>query len=171
MTLIQIEGDLVELAYGGQFDYVVHGCNCFHKMKSGIAGAIAKKFPKAILADFGSAHGQRKKLGTWTEAIVSGRNYRTFHIINAYTQFTYSRSQDVFEYGAFESFLRSFENALRDRAKGPGANLARIRVGFPKIGCGLAGGDEGRILDMLEGFADKTSDIAEVSLVVLPPGS
>lgn len=168
MTLNKVEGDLVEMAYGGQFDYVVHGCNCFHKMKSGIAGAIAKKFPKAVLADFGSAHGLREKLGTWTEATVSDKLYGSFCIINAYTQFTYSRCQDVFEYKALENFLNSFEQTLRERAKGARADSAPIRVGFPKIGCGLAGGDEHRILPMLEAFSVRVSDVATVSLVVLP---
>lgn len=168
MTLSKVNGDLVEMAYEGQFEYVVHGCNCFHTMASGIAGAVAKRFPKVILADFTSAYGSRDKLGKWTEATVIDKNFRELTIINAYTQFTYSRNKDVFEYGAFETFLETFEQSLRERAGKPEPGQSPLRIGFPKIGCGLAGGDESRILPMLEAFSNRVSDFARVSLVALP---
>ena len=167
MTLLRVEGDLIKMAKDGQFDYVVHGCNCFHKMKSGIAGLIAKEFPRSILADFSSPYGSKNKLGTWTEATVCDYSYNQFRIINAYTQFTYSRQADVFEYEAFDKFLVNFGNVLRERSKEKGRKL---RVGLPKIGCGLAGGDERRIVAALEGFAGglREDDSASVTLVTLP---
>lgn len=163
------------MAKNGQFDYVVHGCNCFHKMKSGIAGLIAKEFPKAVLADFQSPYGSKSKLGDWTMAKVHDVKYKPFKIVNAYTQFTYSRTADVFEYGAFDLFLNNFELLLqgeyvRDLDKyGHNGLKPLIRIGMPKIGCGLAGGNEGRIMAMIEGFASKAKEFASVTVVQLPP--
>ena len=39
-----IDGDLIKLAKQGKFDVIVHGCNCFSTMKSGIAPQMAEAF-------------------------------------------------------------------------------------------------------------------------------
>ena len=40
----EVEGDLIKLALKGNFDVIVHGCNCFCTMKAGIAPLMAKTF-------------------------------------------------------------------------------------------------------------------------------
>ena len=40
----EIKGDLIELAKQGEFDVVIHGCNCFCTMGAGIAPKMAKEF-------------------------------------------------------------------------------------------------------------------------------
>lgn len=40
----EVEGDLIKLALSGQFDVIAHGCNCFCRMKRGIAPQMAKAF-------------------------------------------------------------------------------------------------------------------------------
>ena len=47
----QRNGDLIRMFSGGEFDLIVHGCNCFHTMGAGIAGTIAKQFPYAAKVD------------------------------------------------------------------------------------------------------------------------
>lgn len=42
----EIKGDLVNQAE--QFDVIVHGCNCFCTMNSGIAPQIRKNWPEAF---------------------------------------------------------------------------------------------------------------------------
>ena len=38
------DGDLLKLAKNGEFDVIIHGCNCFTAMFSGIAGQIRKEY-------------------------------------------------------------------------------------------------------------------------------
>ena len=186
--LNRVKGDLLRLAEEGNFDFIVHGCNCFRKMKSGIAGQIARKYPIVAEADSLTltTGPLRDKLGKWTSAKVISSSGNTFTVINAYTQYTYSRDKDVFEYDAFAKFLGEFSNYLEIFCLNPykvevirgglksgtsewvGSDkpaYETVRVGFPKIGCGLAGGDESRIVAMLEGFALVAPERCFVTLV------
>lgn len=48
-------GDLLQLALAGEFDVIVHGCNCFGDMGKGIALAVKQQFPEAYQADLATA--------------------------------------------------------------------------------------------------------------------
>ena len=65
-----IKGDLVKLAIKGEFDLIIHGCNCFCTMGAGIAKTIKQKFPEAYEADLKTEKGDKAKLGTisWAKA-------------------------------------------------------------------------------------------------------
>lgn len=141
--LKRTKGDLVSLARGGQFNIIVHGCNCFETMGSGIAKQIREEYPAAYAADCAySFAGDIGKLGNYS--VMLGKQ---FNIINAYTQFGFNRGEhrsDVFEYESFALILRKLA------VKYPMCNF-----GFPYIGMGLAGGDSTRIISMLERFAEE----------------
>lgn len=130
-------GDLVKLAQQGQFDVIVQGCNCFCTMGSGIAAMIRSAFPEAFKADLRTKPGDKSKIGTYTKAIVGDLT-----IINAYTQYKFGLENGVkvdrFEYDGFEKILKSLSE-----------EFPNARFGFPLIGCGLAGGDERRILGQI----------------------
>ena len=81
-----ISGDLIHLAKSGDFDLIVHGCNCFCTMGPGIAKAIKAVFPAACDADLATAKGDRSKLGTCTFAVID-QNGAPLVLVNAYTQF------------------------------------------------------------------------------------
>ena len=81
-----IKGDLIQLALNGEFDVIVHGCNCFHAMGAGIARAIAAEFPDALEADKQTDLGSRSKLGTISSVQIT-RGTTEFVLVNAYTQF------------------------------------------------------------------------------------
>jgi len=132
-----IKGNLLDLAEAGEFNIIVHGCNCFHTMGGGIAKEIKQRYPYAYYADLTTKRGDRSKLGTYS--VMLGKR---FNIINAYTQYSLARPGEcVFEYDAFEQILgKLFEE------------YPQCQFGFPKIGCGLAGGDEGKILSMINTF-------------------
>lgn len=134
-------GDLIYLAKMGMFDIIVHGCNCFNSMGSGIAATIRKEFPEAYSVDLATKPGDRNKLGTYTSATVDG-----LMIVNAYTQYSFSRNDfgDLFEY---ESFIKILDTLAE---KYPTSSF-----GLPKIGCGLAHGDEEAIMKILEDFSAK----------------
>lgn len=144
-----IKGDLLQLAVDGEFDAIVHGCNCFNAMGKGIALTIKNRFPEVYTADCKTVKGDRSKLGTYSFANVFREDGSHFTVFNAYTQFTYwDRSVPVlFEYDAFQEVLERFKGIDYSL---PALNEKRQRWGFPLIGCGLAGGDKKRILQMIE---------------------
>lgn len=156
-----IKGDLIKLAEEGEFDMIVQGCNCFHCMGGGIAKQLADKYPQVLEADKCTVYGGAIKLGKWTEAIVEV-NDNVFTVVNAYTQYKWSSGSDVFEYEAFQQFLKLFTESVLYCP-------SRIKIGFPQIGAGLAGGDWNRISKMIEQFAEDVKDYADVTVVEYQP--
>jgi O-acetyl-ADP-ribose deacetylase (regulator of RNase III) len=145
MHLQHTTGNLITLAENGEFNIIVHGCNCFNTMGSGIAKEMRERYPTSYFADCHTASGDRNKLGTYSFVATD-----KFMIINAYTQFNYNRQgerNDVFEYTAFKLILEKLAHLS-------GSN----NFGFPYIGMGKAGGDTDRIMAMLEEFAEKISE-------------
>jgi O-acetyl-ADP-ribose deacetylase (regulator of RNase III) len=132
------KGNLLDLAEKGEFDVIVHGCNCFHTMGAGIAGQIAKRYPNIYdidkkLTEYGSV----EKLGTLSYGVPTGY---TFVVVNAYTQF--QPGQNV-NYHAIYSAMEK----VRDKYCGK-----ELRIGIPKIGAGIAGGDWDLISKHLRGI-------------------
>lgn len=157
-----IKGDLLKLADEGQFDIIIHGCNCYCTFGAGIAQTISRKYPAAFEADKKTEYGSKDKLGTYSyaKALTKTNPVKTFIIINAYTQHTCwntpEKSNDLFEYEAFQSIL---DQLL-------GFRFGDNHYGFPLIGCGLAGGDKQRILGMIEEFSRRIEHIGGSVTVV-----
>ena len=124
-----VTGDLLKLAMEGKVDVIVHGCNCQNVMGKGIALSIKKQFPEAYDADLKTTAGDRAKLGTITTADIS-RPPVTFIVVNAYTQFHWKGDGRLADYDAIRS---AFVEIKR--------RFAGKRIGYPKIGAGLARGD------------------------------
>lgn len=147
--LIKTKGNLLDMADAGEFDIIVQGCNCFNAMGAGLAPQIARRYPMAEEADKITVRGSIAKLGNWTMAWNTDDESAPvqFKIINAYTQYSTSQQgEDVFEYAAFELILRKLAH-----------EYGKSRFGLPYIGMGLAGGDKGRIMAMIEHFAKVVS--------------
>ena len=143
------KGNLIDMAEQGHFDVIVHGCNCFCTMGSGIAKEIRERYPVAYCADQLSEAGNREKLGSFTTAVVESGDYE-FAIVNAYTQYSYNRkgeTRDLFEYGAFLDVLLTLVETSGE-----------MRIGLPYIGMGLAGGDKDLIIKLIEIFAERVAD-------------
>ena len=133
-------GDLLALAKSGQFDVIAHGCNCFCAMGNGIAGQIKKQFPAAFEADKQTKMGDNAKLGTCTFASIDGDGGHEFVVVNAYTQYTWSKKeQRTADYEAIRKCMRWMKQTY------PGK-----RIGVPRIGAGLAGGDWATIKAIIE---------------------
>ena len=124
-----VRGDLLKLALDGHFDVIVHGCNCQCVMGGGIALAIRNAFPEAFAADCATAKGDMSKLGAISVASVE-RSGGSLVIVNGYTQFHWRGRGVLVDYEAVRSVLRQVKTSF------PGK-----RIGYPKIGAGLAGGD------------------------------
>lgn len=134
-----ITGDLIDMAVAGQFDVIVQGCNCFNTMGSGLALNLKTRFPPVFAADQATRRGDRAKLGTFTSVELPGDAGHRFTVVNAYTQYFYGRTGDLFEYDSFERILKNLSAAFPD-----------ARFGFPLIGAVRAGGDQARILGLIQ---------------------
>lgn len=124
-----VHGDLIQLALDGEFDVIVHGCNCQCTMGAGIAKAIKTTFPEAFAADKATTKGDRDKLGTFSFATVT-RDEHDITVVNGYTQFHWRGRGVKADYDAIRGVMAQVKQQFGDR-----------RVGYPKIGAGLAGGD------------------------------
>jgi len=133
-----IKGNLITLALEGHFDVIVHGCNCFCTMGAGIARAIQEEFPEAYAADLVTVKGDRNKLGDFSYTTVK-RGYHTITIVNGYTQFNFHGSSVLVNYDAVHSLFKKIRRQFSGK-----------RIGYPKIGAGLAGGDWEKISKIIE---------------------
>jgi len=133
-----IKGDLIKLALEGKFDVIIHGCNCFCTMGAGIAKGIKSEFPEAYEADLKTEKGNKDKLGTYSNAITERNGYKII-IINAYTQHHYKGRRMKADYEAIRSVFKKIKS-----------NYPGRKIGYPKIGAGLAGGDWNIISEIIE---------------------
>ena len=146
-ALKHAKGNLLDLAEAGEFDVIIHGCNCFNTMGGGIAREIRERYPEVAAVDSKTVIGDYSKLGNWTkETVIRKYGSVEFIVLNCYTQYNMSRGHDVFEYAAFQLILQKIEKQYGDQ-----------RLGLPYIGMGLAGGNKERIMAMIEDFANKVS--------------
>jgi O-acetyl-ADP-ribose deacetylase (regulator of RNase III) len=126
----KITGDVLALARKGHFDVIVHGCNCYCDFGAGLAKAIQTSFPQVYYADRATKAGDKSKLGSITYAVVDGDDGHSFTIVNGYTQFHWKGKGVLVDYDA----IRSVMQAVKSEFSGQ-------RIGYPKIGAGLARGD------------------------------
>ena len=133
-----IAGDLLRLALDGRFDVIVHGCNCQCAMGKGIALSIKQQFPEAYEADLRTPRGDRSKLGTLSTALIE-RPPARFTVVNAYTQFHFRGEGVLADYDAIRSAFGLIKRQFTGR-----------RIGYPKIGAGLAKGDWNTIAAIID---------------------
>ena len=132
------EGDLIRKAQDGEFDLIAHGCNCFCTMGAGIAKGIKTSFPAAFKADKATRKGEKKKLGTCSFASIN-RNGSPLIVVNAYTQFDWRGQGVKVSYDAIRSCMKWIKKKYSGK-----------RIGLPKIGAGLAGGDWNLISNIID---------------------
>lgn len=123
------KGDLVRKAQAGEFDVIVHGCNCYCTMGAGIAKTIKQVFPAAYQADLATLMGDKNKLGHYSTAEVEV-NGKPLVILNGYTQFEWRGPGRKADYEAIRQVFRRIKQ-----------NYTGKRIGYPAIGAGLAGGE------------------------------
>lgn len=148
-----VQGDLIQLTLDGQFDVIIHGCNCYCEMDKGIAKFISETFPEAFDADKETEKGSREKLGTITFAEVE-RDGKQIIIVNGYTQHHWRGKGVLVEYDA----VRGVMKAVKERFSGK-------RIGYPKIGAGLAKGD----WDLISQIIDEELEGEDHTLVEFVP--
>ena len=135
-----IKGDLIKLAKEGRFDVIVHGCNCFNTMGSDIAKQIKLNFPQAYSVDMTTKAGDEEKLGYFTFCTVTLDNEENLIVVNAYTQYNYGTDKIQVHYYAVRDVFHRLAGWLPKH----------FRIGYPKIGAGLAGGDWDTIAKIID---------------------
>ena len=163
----KVKGDLLELALDGEFDVIVHGCNCFCLMGAGIAKSIKTMFPEAYFADLNTQKGDRGKLGTCSMAMISvsisdnssgisssNNGERLLAVVNGYTQYHWKGAGILADYDAIKAV---FERVKKD--------FSGKRIGYPKIGAGLARGN----WNVIASIIDKALEGEDHTLVEFSP--
>lgn len=119
---------------------IIHQCNCFHTMGGGVALQLATKYPAVYEADLKTDYGDADKLGTFSVAEINGPKLKV--VLNLYAQYSFGPGKQT-DYLYLMSGLKDALDYLAGRDI--------HRVGLPYlIGCGLAGGDEKTVLDIIE---------------------
>lgn len=117
-----IKGNLLDLFDAGEFDTIIHGCNCQHDMGGGIAYQIAQRYPIAEEVD---ARQELPRLGQIGIVRLPGKKA----IINAYTQI--QPGADARLIGITKVFRRLEHYCWFYEDAG--------RIGIPMIGAGIGG--------------------------------
>lgn len=140
MAIVYKKGDVLN---SGE-RVIVHGCNCFNTMGSGLARQIREQYPKAYIVDQKTLRGDKSKLGTFTYAICGDKLADPIFVVNAYTQYRYGRDKVYVDYDALEKVFTKICDLFPHEV-----------IALPKIGCGLAGGDWDEVSEILERIAKK----------------
>jgi O-acetyl-ADP-ribose deacetylase (regulator of RNase III) len=146
----EVEGNLINLAKEGEFDVIVHGCNCMCKMGAGLAPQMKKAFGVNNLPlEHWKYKGDINKLGQIEYKAIQLRGEATewkvgiynkilvtksLYVVNAYTQYNYGKNHEdgderPVDYDAIALCFKKINKVFKG-----------MRVGIPLIGCGLAGG-------------------------------
>jgi O-acetyl-ADP-ribose deacetylase (regulator of RNase III) len=133
-----VKGDLIKLAIQGEFDVIVHGCNCFCTMGAGIALTIKQHFPAAYKADLATVKADKSKLGTISFVEIESSDKKLI-VVNAYTQYHWKGKDGKADY-----------QAIRDVFKAIKMQFSGLKIGYPAIGAGLAAGDWKLISSIIE---------------------
>ena len=160
----KVEGDLIELALKGEFDVIVHGCNCFCNNGTGTAKRIQTIFPAANEVDCNTEVGDRNKLGSITFASIPIRvegqiaaastkkkkkkeatqsHQPVLTVVNGYTQYHYKGKGVLVDYGARYSVFRHVKKEFSGK-----------RIGYSRIGAGSARGN----WDLISAIIDEALD-------------
>jgi len=137
-----LQGNLFDYAKNG---YIVHQVNCQNSMRSGFAGEFLRRYP-LIKEEY---HKEIQKFSEEGRSIVNHLQYVQLNNdligVNSYTQEYYGNAyKNNVKYTDEEALIRNIEKVLL-KAKQESAN-----VYIPEnIGCGLGGGDWGKVLEAL----------------------
>ena len=98
-------------------------------MGAGIAKTIKSEFPEAYIADQNTSCGDKNKLGNYSKTLIKNDCYE-FVIVNAYTQYNWKGKGNKADYAAIRNVFSKLKKEYQS-----------MRIGYPLIGAGLAGGD------------------------------
>ena len=136
-----VTGDLLE----SKEQYIAHQCNCVTKSAAGLASYIFKKCP------YSNVYYSRQHKSEPGTIQVCGDGINNRYVINMFSQYYPGGAWDDFPNDTYELREEYFKKCLT--AISEINNLQSIAMPV-KIGCGLAGGNWDKYLNMIENFAD-----------------
>lgn len=138
------KGCVINAAKSGEIDVLMVGCNCFSTWGSGINKSLLNHgFTGAFLADRNDSRLPHQKIGGYFVYKVETAGPI---VVGLYTQYDYGTSYRRFEYGSFKSALEKFRDSIGFLSSA----RQDLKIGLPRIGSGLGGGNPKIIQDILE---------------------
>lgn len=136
----EVYGNLIDFAFKGDFDMIMHGANTHHIMGAGIAYQIAKRIPEMKRADDAI---ETPVAGSFSTAPIWTPSHM-FIGVNLYTQKSLGAN---FEIELLKQSLKSLSEVFPFKTFDP-----VTRIGIPLIGCGIGGGNESEVLEVFKKF-------------------
>lgn len=133
-----IEGNILDVKEGAVF----HQVNCKGKMGSGVAGQIAKRYPKVYNDYKKKCESKEDKdlLGGIQSVKVSDKLY----VIKSFTQLNYGRNSNL-KYTDEDKLIKNIKQAVYE------GNKKGIKVYIPYlIGCGLGNGNWDNVYESIK---------------------
>ena len=167
-SFTMVDGDLIKLAFKGEFDVIVHGCNCFCVQGAGIAWQMAKHFftddykegytlegieYKGDINKLGNIQHVTYKVDTVKRQLMSSEEVKDApnKTVTGYLNSPKVESKELTVVNAYTQYYYGKNHidgvdkplnyqALRLCMKKVNKTFKGLTIGLPKIGCGLAGG-------------------------------
>lgn len=143
MAIVYTVGNIATAIQDREVDVVAHQCNCFNVMGSGVALTLSDLSKGVLLADKETVCGDRRKLGKFTTHYDEIFNVEFF---NLYGQYGFSKDKINTDYRALGAALNSMAEYIKN------TYLVHPRIGIPKIGAGIGGGEWDIICKLVEKY-------------------
>lgn len=144
--------DLFKAILQDKLEVIVHGCNCFCTQGAGIAKIMKKTFRTDLFKmEENKYSGDINKLGIIDyefRYLSQGNWYKQndlklieheLIVVNAYSQYHYSSDVIQVDYNAIALCFKKLNHIFKGK-----------RIGMPRIGCGLAGGEWSIVNKLIE---------------------
>jgi len=152
MSIKIVKGDMIESMLKGELDAYGQQCNCFCRMRRGIAPLLVKANPEVLEVDKATEEGNPYKLGKFSVTTDSTKPL----VYNIYGQFHWSKFKVV---EGRNTDYQALEQGLLNVSLDMMVNQLTT-LGLPLIGCGLAGGDWNIVKNIIEyTFQDTGIDV------------
>jgi O-acetyl-ADP-ribose deacetylase (regulator of RNase III) len=148
----KVKGNIIDMVERGEITATAHGCNCFHTMGSGIAKTFNEYTEGQLLeADKRTVYGDINKLGD-----ISYIDFNNVKFFNIYSQFVYAsqveNNSENMVYVHWESVYKALYKIIFNLPHNSDNILA-----LPYIGCGLAGGKEEDLENLIDKIKNSSS--------------
>ena len=159
-----VQGDLLKAATSGRLNVIAHQANCFCKGRRGIAPLIFKTFPGSKFVDDQTDVGGWYKMGDLSHAFNYAENSPDdpIWVFNLYGQYHFDQYSKDYgtRYWALGKALEKMAMVIETRKSlhHSWTGSTTLEVGFPLIGCGLAGGDWEIVEEMIK-YAFRNSNV------------
>lgn len=143
MKLKTVEDNIFNYLENDKIIGIIHQVNCFSKQQKGFAKEMSTRYDTHKFRLEGYKHiGKIEKLGNVDYEIKKKQNGQDLIVVNCYSQYHYGIDKRYTDYNALGLCIRKIDYIFKDYY---GAFVLPHM-----IGCGLAGGKEEKVKDIIE---------------------